>query len=139
MTHPHAPLEFNEVERAILEWCATHADCPELRAQLRAARPAARRMTGVGSYTDLSIPATLARIPASALERGSHGPIYGPDLSATELEHGACSQIYIDDGAAAFLEIAAYGAEFPARLTNLQLWPAGGMPGADPEREHSRV
>jgi hypothetical protein len=114
-------MEFTPVEIAILEWCASQAACPELAAQFRAVRPTARRLTGVGSYTDLSVPAELALIPESALSRGSHGPIFGPDISAAELEHGACTQFYCDNGALVFLEIASFGDTFPWHLTDLQL------------------
>lgn len=90
----------------------------------------ARTYTGAGSYTDLSVPAELARIPEGTLPNAGHGPIFGPDILASELEHGACTQIYCEDGALTFMEIAAYGCEFPESLTNVRLLPVDDRAGA---------
>jgi len=116
-------MEFTPVERAVLEWCANHAACAELAAQFRAATPTKRKYTGVGSYTDLSIPTGLPLVPLHAIPRGSHGPIYGPDIAAVELESGACSQVYCEGGALSFLEIAAYSNSFPEHLSGVVLTP----------------
>ena len=110
-------MEFTSVESAILEWCASHASSSHAAAQFRSARPVSRRFTGVGSFTDLAIPDTVAAIPSSAIPRGPGGPFIGPDVSANELEFGACTQIFCTDGRLALLEIAAYGNALPEQLT----------------------
>ena len=114
-------MEFTPVEAAILAWCATSTACEEAAAQFRSARPVGRRFTGVGSYTDLAIPEGVAPIPESAIPRGPRGPFTGPDISAKELEFGACTQFFCKDGRLLFLEIAAYGNCFPEHLTGVAL------------------
>lgn len=118
---PDSRMEFTAAERAILEWCASKASCEEAATQFRSARPVARHFTGVGSYTDLAIPDSVALIPDAAFPRGPRGPFFGPDISAKEIEIGACTQIFCTDGRLAFLEIAAYGNHFPAQLTDVVL------------------
>ncbi|RYG60302.1 MAG: hypothetical protein EON60_07635 [Alphaproteobacteria bacterium] len=114
-------MEFTPIERAVVDWCAANASCAEVAAQFLSARPTARRYTGVGSYTDLAVPTGISPIPVTAIPKGLDGPLIGPDIVATELELGACTQIYCADGVLTFLEIAAYGDSFPEHLSNVLL------------------
>lgn len=115
-------MEFTAVEQALMNWFADHASCPELEAQFRGARPAARNYTGDGSYTDFLIPDNLPRAPVVIAPPGA---IIGPDVFAPEIPNGACTQVYCIDGVLKFLEIATYADSFPEQLREFSLKEIG--------------
>ena len=111
-------MEFTPIEQALIDWFVEHAVLPELVAQFRSATPTSRKYTGVGSYTDLAIPAEAPRVTAAIAPPGA---IIGPYIFAPEVPHGACTQVYCRGGVLTFLEIATYADPFPEKLANFTL------------------
>jgi hypothetical protein len=92
---------LNEMERRALEMLLA-GDNDELaiyRAQLNAATVASRKVTGVGFFTQLSVPAELPRVKNRA--RLVVGDLYA---EVSGLEHEAGFLLFIEDGAIDILE-----------------------------------
>lgn len=95
-------MQFTSLERAVLDWIADNAvaDVPPLRAMISAARVTGRQNTGVGFYTDISIP-TEARQPLTAKQM-----LDGPIAHMVGLGPGMIMgfMLWIDDGVPNCLE-----------------------------------
>jgi hypothetical protein len=103
-------MEFTALEQAVLDWMASNVNVANLAEQIAACRPTERDLTGVGSYTKLSVPAEKARIERPR----THSPIHGPWIDGTEGIHlGGSSLLFLDEtGYIATLELVANGDHF---------------------------
>jgi len=109
---------FNQIENDIPRWIAERTEVKALREQIEKAEFNGREYTGAGFYTNMRLP------PESTLKEGpitSSRWINGPDIESLRLEYGALSLIFCNDGSIDFLEIAAYGNEFPEDLKEYKL------------------
>ena len=123
-------MDFTHLERTVLAWIAARASSPELRAQLLAVTPIAREHTGVGSYTELSVPSQCARVPASSMPAGrSRGPVSGPNLEDPMIENCGGSLLWLEEGIVSCLEMFACGSRFPEDAPNAVLLDPSGEPG----------
>lgn len=112
-------MEFTPLERAVLDWIAEHADDPAVKQQLAAARPVSREFTGVGSFTSLRVPHDSPRVPYTVSPTD-------PVIESPQLEHGAGSVLFFEDGLASTLELYSNGDSFPeVRSFRLLPWDSG--------------
>ena len=110
--------DLTHIEREVLAWLASRTACEALRAQLATAVVVEREHTGVGSYTDLAVPADAPRIPDRALEEV---PVRGPMLRGEGIDMDALSLLWVEDGAITCLELAAFGEHFPEDCPAVEL------------------
>jgi len=103
-------MKFTVLERGVLDWVAEHAHLESLRSQIGECNPTDRELTGVGSFTRLSVPRDLAEF---RIEKAI-SPIYGPEISGLpESPDSASSLVFVDDdGHIEMLEICAHGDSF---------------------------
>ena len=106
---------YTQLERGILDWMAEHVDIPHLAAQIQAATPIKREVTGCGSFTALSVPDDLRPIKTSS-------PINGPMLEAEGIDGGGTSILFLNDsGHIKELELFANGEHFSENVKEFQL------------------
>ena len=112
-------MEFTALERAVLDWMASHVNVANLAEQIAACRPTARDLTGVGSYTKLSVPPDKPRIDRPR----NRSPIGGPWIDGTEGIHlGGSSLLFLDEtGYIRKLELVANGDHFDECATGFVL------------------
>lgn len=88
---------------------------PELKDQIEACHVVKKEYTGAGFYFELDvdkkIPAVDAKIKA----------INGPEIKSPQLESGAGSILFLEDGYLKTLEIFAYDNSFPEALKAFEL------------------
>ena len=114
-------MEFTKIELAVLDWIATHSTSPELQDQLCNAQPIERQFTGKGSYTMLKVLGVHGRLPKFTPPDYPNGPVHGPEIRSPEIEIGACSLLWLEDGYVDCLELAAYGDSFPEEVESFSL------------------
>jgi hypothetical protein len=92
---------LSEMEQRALEMllAGDNAELAVLRAQLKGAAVGRREFTGVGFFTHLSVPATLARLKGRA--RLVLGDLYA---EVSGLKHPAGFLLFVKDGAIDLLE-----------------------------------
>jgi hypothetical protein len=73
-----------------------------LRAQLKVAKITTRDFSGAGFFTNLAVPDTVERVPATRLVIGN------VHVASPELENGAGSILFVDGGILNFLETFTY-------------------------------
>ena len=122
-------MEFTALERAVLDWMASHVNVANLAEQIAACRPMERDLTGVGSFTKLAVPAEKPRIDHPRTQ----SPIGGPWIEGTEGIHlGGSSLLFLDEaGYIETLELVANGDQFDESATGFVLH-AYTEPGAVP-------
>ncbi len=76
-----------------------------------------REYTGVGFYVNFDVPEDAPRLAPFA------DPHSGPEITSRELEFGAGTLLWQEDGRASCLEIYAYGDGFPEALGEYKLEP----------------
>ena len=94
-----------------------------LRRQFKQVEVSSRKMTGVGFYTEVSVPLDAPRLdgrPSFKL-----GDVNG---TALEVQHGLGFLLYITDGALSMLEGYTYDEPWPDKIRGLALTYAGGKP-----------
>ncbi len=103
-------MEFTALERAVLDWIASHASITNLPEQIAACRPTQRELTGVGSYTKLAVPADEAPIE----NWRTHSPVHGPWFDGAEgIDLGGSGLLFLNDaGYISTLELVANGDHF---------------------------
>jgi hypothetical protein len=101
---------LNEMERRVLEMllAGDNHELAVFRAQLDAATVDSREFTGVGFFTQLTVPAELPRVK-------NRTRLVISDLYAevSGLEHAASFLLFIDDGAIDVLECAIVDDSWP--------------------------
>ena len=109
---------IEDLEHAVLEWllAGDHPALECLRAQAAVARVAARKMSGVGFFTDFDVPADV-RLLASPrdLELGD------VDADLEGLVHGASFVLFVRKGRIDFLEGHSRAEPWPAALGTFRL------------------
>jgi hypothetical protein len=127
----NADMKFTALERAVLDWMASHVDVANLAEQIGACQPTERELTGVGSYTKLAVPPDKARIDRPR----SHSPIGGPWIDGTDGIHlGGIALLFLDEtGYIKTLELVASGDHFDELATGFVLH-AHTEPVASPNR-----
>ena len=122
-------MEFTALERAVLDWIASHAKVANLPQQIAVCRPTERELTGVGSYTRLAVPADKPPIESPRI----HSPIGGPWFDGAEGIHlGGSALLFLDEtGYISTLELVANGDHFDGSATGFVLHPYS-EPGASP-------
>lgn len=108
--------DFNQLERDILRWIKEHDPASGLAAQIDKAVFRSREYTGVGFYVNFEVPEDAPRLPFAH-------PHSGPEIRSRELEFGAMTLLWQEDGRASCLEICAYGDGFPEAMGEYQLEP----------------
>jgi hypothetical protein len=98
-------MAFTSFERAIIDWFINHSTHPAVANQLRSASLASREYTGAGLYLNITV-AAQDRIPPSVAS-----PINGPEIRSIEIENGAGSLLFHNDGTIEFVEVFTYTAE----------------------------
>ena len=120
--------QFNDLEKAVLEWyVATYQD-DNLTAQIKSAKPVKRDWTGHGFFTDLEVSNDLKPIDFSTLKmlgksdelrtRSIDGPCFKP---SDDIELGGGSVLFVMDGHIDCLEFFAIGHIFKEHVTNFEL------------------
>jgi hypothetical protein len=125
---------FTALERDIFEWVATHCEVPVVAQQLRRAVLIRRDYTGVGFHTYCCAPDELPAFPLDTPR-----PLEGPQIESPELEYGAGSLVWHEDGRLSCLEIFAYGDSFPESLAEYGLVASpAAAPQGDPAVDSNR-
>ena len=106
-------MEFNKLERDILDWISGSTESKELRQQIENASLLGREYTKVGFFLDLSVPPNAPKI-AEHLQ--DINPLPGPYIESDQLDFGGDSILFVNDGVIDTLEIFAYGTSFPKFL-----------------------
>lgn len=110
-------MVMNQLEEDILAWMSSKSSSEAFATQAQVLKVTNREYTGVGCYTDFEIPTERNVQPI----RGHSQPYPGPHIEAAELEAGAGTHLWIQDGFITCLEIFAYGNSFPEDLTEYKL------------------
>src|SRR5438128_2165820 len=112
-------MEFTVLDKAVLDWMASHVNVANLAEQIAAGRPTERDLTGVGSLTKLELPADKPRIAHPR----TRSPIGGPWIDGTEgIQHGGSSLLFLDEaGFIKTLELVANGDHFDESATGFVL------------------
>jgi len=126
-------MEFTSLEQSVLNWMASYTKVANLAEQLAACRPVERDLTGVGSFTKLSISAGAPRIDMQT----TRSPITGPWIEECEgIQHGGSALLFLDEsGYAETLELVANGEHFDESVTAFSLheWiEPGAAPNGGP-------
>jgi hypothetical protein len=110
--------DLDELERAVLEMllAGDHPTLATLRAQAARVRVAARKLSGVGFFTDFEVPADLRTV--SHPRDFEIGDVDG-DLEG--LARGAAFVVFIRKGRLDFLEAHTYGEPWPEQLGAFRL------------------
>lgn len=114
-------------ERAVLD-AFLAGDDPKLallRAQAEACNVAGRRHSGVGSFTELHVPESAARVAPPAMTFGDI------DLRVAGLPRGATAMLFVRHGALVLLEFVSNEGDWPqdpvlAGFSYLRYEPTGG-------------
>jgi hypothetical protein len=99
------------LEARILEWIRERTSDPALREQLEGVRVLEREATGAGYYVTL---APSEGAPATRWSYGPSGPVDGPCFDCPPPMIGGLTLLWLAGGRVDCLEIAGYGAEYPA-------------------------
>jgi hypothetical protein len=113
------PLEEEVLKKMLAgksEWRAI------LREQARVMHVSSRELTGVGFFTDFSVPPDAPRLPNS--KSFAFGNVAG---EIDGLKHGADFVLFVRNGAMECLEGCSYGEPWPddIRTFRLSYWPSG--------------
>lgn len=110
-------MELTPLERDVLIWIADHTDEESLRRQCIDAKLHHREFTGVGCFTTLEVdpnsPKATGRVYSEIL----------PTIESPELQHGAGTVLFCEDGLINTLEFFTYGETFPEELHSWRLVP----------------
>jgi hypothetical protein len=79
-----------------------------------------RKFTGVGLYTEFSVPAELRAFTPAELPAG---PMHGPGIESPEIPNGAGSLLWVKASGIHTLEIFTYADPFPETLSVFKLQP----------------
>ena len=123
--------EFNNLERAILQWFEAHYKDEHLTAQINAAKLKNRRWTKVGFYVDLDIPSDVATVDVGSLKHREPlrndksvrkgWPIGGPEIKSKNVEDGGGSLLWGKAGRITTIEMYSYGHSFAENVTEFEL------------------
>ena len=107
-----------EIERAVLEWYASHCSDPALVAQVRSAIPGEREITSIGFFTKLLLPEGIA-----PLSIGSNDQIafQGCAVFASELDPYADCILHTVGGRISSLEVYAVADGHPLRVSAFEV------------------
>ena len=122
MTTQGAPVGFNALELAILNWMQTRYSHPTLSAQLESARFLQRKWTGHGCYVDFVVAKAIA--PLDLGDFGGHWPIDGPQITSSAIDHGGAAILWGQDGYPDCIEMYAYGGFFHDHVVDFVLSPS---------------
>lgn len=112
-------MELNDLERAVLEklFAGDHPAFPALRAQLERVRVLERTFSGVGFFSDLTVPED---VPAAQL--GKDAVWFGDVFADFDgIEHGATFVVRIADGRLEMLEGSTVDEPWPSEGTPFHL------------------
>jgi len=104
---------MKKIEQAILEWATQQH--PEMAHQIEMLEVDSRENSGAGLYVHFK------PLPLSVPALGIKSPCSGPQIESSQLEHGAGSLIWLKDGRISFIEIFAYGNQFPEELDEFEI------------------
>jgi hypothetical protein len=103
-------MEFTILEKAVLEWISARVRVPNLAEQLAVCRPVSRKLTGVGSYTDLALDKEVEPVELSRIRIPLFFPCIEPGAC---LDHGGGSLLFFNNrGFIECLELWAHGESF---------------------------
>jgi hypothetical protein len=105
-------VDLEPLEAAVLDklLAGDHPVLAALRGQLAVAAVTQRELTGVGFFTDFSVPQTADPAPVRRLRFGDvHANISG-------VEHGAGFLLFVDDGVLTTLEGFTYDEPWPEEI-----------------------
>ncbi|MDH3938570.1 MAG: hypothetical protein OEV68_14695, partial [candidate division Zixibacteria bacterium] len=111
--------EFNNLERAVLEWYMEHYQNKQLSDQIDAAKLVKREWAKHGFYVDLAVPRSLGVVDPIGL-CGSR-PIDGPCIKSRNIDHSGQAILWDDEGYIDCLEMFAYGERFAERIEDFEL------------------
>lgn len=97
--------ELNLLEQAVLNWVSEHYSNSALTAQIATATLTTREWTKIGFHIDITVDRSCSAVDVSF-------PINGPEIQSSEIENGACSLIWGNNGYIEAIELAAYGDYF---------------------------
>ena len=110
-------MEMNQLEKDILTWMSSRSSSEAFSAQVELLKVTNREYTGVGCYTDFEIQTEKTVQPILNHSK----PYHGPYIDSPELEAGAGTHLWIEEGLIKCLEIFAYGDSFPEPLEEYKL------------------
>jgi hypothetical protein len=119
-----SPLE-HEVIATLLS--PDHPVFEALRLQFDRCEAAARELTGVGFFTELSIPTDAAPAPV----RPGRLYVSGVEAEVDGLKHGAGFVLWIENGVLATLEGFSYDEPWPEMVNGYSLSPRTRLEGND--------
>jgi hypothetical protein len=109
-------LELTPLERGVLDWIARNSNDDRVREQLQHVKATSREFTGVGSFTDLCVPADAPCVDFRV------SPV-DPYIESPQLQHGGGSVLFFEDGHAATLELYAIADVLSEDITDWRLLP----------------
>lgn len=118
MTGKSTARQFNPLERALLDWFASHHGAPELAAQLAGARVLRREYSVVGYHIWLNLAPDAEPIPPAARK----SPMSGPGIASKDIDEGGSTQLWInEEGFVDCLEMRSNGGHFAETITQFEL------------------
>jgi hypothetical protein len=111
-------MDPTALESGILNWIAGHYGHAPLKSQIDQALVVRREHTGAGFYTHLAIPVDLPPVAKGELPGN---PLEGPGIISDQMQDGGGSLLWLKEGFVNFLEVYAFGDEFPEDLREFKL------------------
>jgi hypothetical protein len=123
--------QFNDLEKAILQWFAENYKDENLTAQVKIAKLKERRWTKAGFYIDLDIPVDMALVDVNKLKSQKPlkegkpirkgWPIAGPEIKSDDIADGGGALLWGKDGMISSVELYAYGHFFNEEVKKFAL------------------
>ena len=111
--------QLTPMEAALLKDIAVCHQNPALTEQIERCRVAKREYSGCGFFTTLMVPETSPLVETVGKDR----TMWGRDIAAPELSHGAGSILFMEDGRIDCLEVFAYVDGDPAQVSGFTIVP----------------
>lgn len=113
--------DFNELERAVLDWFIEKYKDPNLTAQIRAAKLTKRTWTGVGFWIDMELSDKMAPLDASLYGQNAN-PIDGPGITSPQIEDDGDALLWHKEGYLDWLELYCFGQNFAQEVRDFHLY-----------------
>jgi len=110
-------MEFNELERSVLDWIAKHQQDPDLVMQIKSSKLSERKWTKVGFYLTLEVPRDLK--PYKITEQNFQ--INGPKIESSDIDLGGGALLWGKDGYINQLELFSNGSFFNEQVKNYKI------------------
>ena len=117
--------EFNKLEKTIIAYFIAQHKNTVLAVQLASAKLVDREWTQVGFVVQFEVDQRIGKIDFS--DSSFQVPLTGPEIKSDDIEHGAGTLLWENDGYADCIEMFCYGSEFKEHVHEFELSSSAKM------------